>query len=428
MVEDLEMRRSVQHGASLLAACLVVGVMGSFASAGISVSPLKQEVTVRPGETVKFKITVSNNRRAESDPARTVRLEVMDVTVSQDGALSFHGPGSQRNSASNWVSLGAKALAVEPGQSRIVECSLTAPYSASGEYYSAIMVTLDDKGRAEKGVSVTYRIASGVFVTVAGRSFPREAKIARCEVLWPRAAAPTTQPTPGPSSRPSETPGAKVVVLLRNTGQARFDATGRISIVDARSRTVLTMPLTSQRPCVFGGDSRLFEAPVDRPLAVGQYTVKVDMDYQSGWAKAYHRLPLEITPQKADLLRAAHKEGQGAKDAPIQVAPEKISLSVPAGSFRSLKLTIKNKGEETIRCTAGLTSEGTRPGDVSWIALGLEEFELVKTSQKTLEIVTQVPSGTAPGLYTSVVVIRADNGGTNTQITVPLELAVKAEK
>ncbi len=423
------MHKPIQHGASLLAACLVLGVISSAASAGISVSPLKQEVTVKPGEAVKFKISVSNNKRREADTAQAIRLEVMDVTVSQGGALAFTERGRQKHSAGNWIALGATDITLEPGQSQGVECTVTAPYTASGEYYAAIMVTIkDSRGKTDKGVSVSYRIAAGVFVTVSGRSYPREAKIARCEVLWPRAAAPATQPTSGPTSRPSETPPVKVAVLLQNTGQARFDATGKISIADAQSRTVFTVPLTSKRPCVFGGDSRLFEAPLDRPLPVGQYTLKVEMDYQSGWTKAYHRLPMEITPDKAELLRAAHKEEQGPKNAPIQVAPEKLILSLPAGAFRSLKLTIENKGEETVRCAAGLTTEGNHPGDVSWITLGLKEFELAKASQKTLGIVIRVPSGAAAGLYTSVVVIHVDNGGTNTRITVPLELAVKTEK
>jgi hypothetical protein len=421
------MHKSVQHGASLLAACLVVGVMGSFASAGISVSPLKQDLTVRPGETVKFKITVSNSRRAQSDTARAVRLEVMDVTVSQGGALSFQGPGSQKHSASNWVSLEAKALTVEPGQSRIVECSLTAPYSASGEYYSAILVTLEDKGKTDKGVSVTYRIASGVFVTVAGRSFPREAKITRCEVTWPQPTAQT--PSTQPASQPAGPEPAKVSVVLQNTGQARFDATGRISIADSHSRTVFTAPLTTKRPCVFGGDSRLFEAPLDRPLGVGQYVVRVDMDYQSGWAKAHHRLPLEITPEKAELLSTAKKTAQQAGDLPVQVTPEKLSMAMTAGAFRSLKLAIKNNGEHALRCTANLVFEGDRPVGVSWVSVAPEEFELPKSGQKTLELVIRLPVGAAPGQHACTVLIEADQGGTDSMhIRVPVELDVKAEK
>ena len=421
------MHKSVQHGASLLAACLVVGVMGSSAPAGISVSPLKQEVTARPGETVKFKITVSNSRRAESDTARAVRLEVMDVTVSQDGALSFHGPGSQKNSASNWVSLEAKALTVEPGQSRIVEGSLTAPYAASGEYYSAVLVTLEDKGKTDKGVSVTYRIASGVFVTVTGRSFPREAKITRCEVTWP---PPTVQtPSTPPASPPAGPEPAKVSVVLQNTGQARFDATGRISIADSHSRTVFTAPLTTHRPCVFGGDSRLFEAPLDRPLGAGQYVVRVDMDYQSGWAKAHHRLPLEITPEKAELLKAAQKAAQQAGDLPVQVTPEKLAVTMPAGAFRSLKLALKNNSEDALRCTATRVFEGDRPVGVSWVSVAPEEFELSKSGQKTLELVIRVPVGAAPGQHACAVLIEADPGGTDSvHIRVPVELEVKAEK
>lgn len=428
------MHKPIQRGASLpapmrlgLAACLVMGVTGSLAWAGISVSPLKQELTVRPGKTVKFKIAVSNNRRKEWDRAQTVRFEVADVSVSEGGVLSFQEPGSQGNSASKWISLGAGELTLEPGQSRAVECTIKAPYSASGECYSAIMVTLEDTGKRDKGVSVTYRIASGVFVTVSGRSFPRKAKITRCEVTWPQPMAPASSTQPAP--QPAGPEPLKVSLVLQNTGQARFNATGKISIFDAHSRRVFTAPLTSKRPCVFGGDSRLFEASLDRPLAAGQYMVRVKMDYQSGWAKAYYRLPLEVTPEKIKLLSAAQKTARQAKEPPMQITPEKLSVTLPPGAFRSLKLALKNNSEDAVRCTARLRFEGDRPVDRSWVTVAPEEFELPKSGRKTLQLVIRVPVGAEAGQHTGTVFIETGQGASgHMDIRVPLELHVTEEK
>jgi hypothetical protein len=266
-----------------------------------------------------------------------------------------------------------------------------------------------------------------VFVTVTGRSFPREAKITRCEVTWPQ---PTVQtPSTQPASQPAGPESARVSIVLQNTGQARFDATGKISIADSHSRTVFTAPLTSKRPCVFGGDSRLFEAPLDRPLAVGQYVVRVEMDYQSGWAKAHHRLPLEITPEKAELLNVAKKTARQAGDLPVQVTPEKLSVATPAGAFRSLKLALKNNGEHALRCTAKLVFESDRPVDVSWVSVAPEEFQLSRSGQKTLELIIRLPVRAALGQHTCAVLIEAGQGDTDSmRIRVPVELDVKAEK
>ena len=229
------------------------------APAGIVVSPLKQEVLVKPGRSATFHLTISNNARSKWDKAQSVHLELMDFSVSQSGALAFAPAGSVGNSASKWITLGKSDLTLAPGKGERVVCTIKAPYSAAGEYYSAIMVTLGMKGRTKGGVTVGYRTASGVFVRVAGRTFSKQAKILRCEVLWPKPAAePTTQPTTTQPAEAAKTDPIKVVALLKNTGRARFHASGQARITDAKGRIVYRTPMTAKRPRVLAGDTRLF--------------------------------------------------------------------------------------------------------------------------------------------------------------------------
>jgi hypothetical protein len=415
------MTKPNMHGMSLAGLCLTLGLLAEAAAAGVSVAPLRQELTVKPGQTTTFQITVSNNRRGAADTTESVCLEMMDVAVAEDGALAFGQSGARKNSASRWITLKAAEVTLDPGRSQVVECRVTAPHSAAGEYYAAILATLRTQGRAENGVSISYRIASGVFVTVAGRSFPRQAKITQCAVVWPEAP-------PAATTRPADLEPAKVAVVLQNTGQARFDAGGKVSILDARSRTVFTAPLCSKRPCVFGGDSRRFEAALTPPLPAGRYVVNIEMDYQSGWARARHSLPLEITPEKAEWLKAARKAGSPGQPPPVRPVPEKLSARIPAGAFRCLTVAVRNGAEEPADGLATFVGQGDRPVDGSWVTVRDPEFTVGRGGQKTLELIVRVPAGATPGPYGGTLVIDVGrNAKSKVQIQVPVELHVDAK-
>jgi hypothetical protein len=417
--------------AALLAAGLLVGLLGSAAHAGVSVSPLKRELSIKPGETLKFTLTVANNKRDDTDVAQSVRIEVVDVAVSDDGGLSFPVAGSQKNSASSWIKLGATDLTLEPGKAQSLECVIRAPYVTSGEYYSAILVTLVSPGRSKEGVSVTYRLASGVFVTVEGRVRPKQAKVVQCDLVWPPSAeTPSGTAGAGADDPPVARPRPKISVVLQNTGEARFDAQGKVSIVDENGRTVLAAPLTSKRPCVFGGDRRLFEAPVDRPLRAGRYEAKVEMDYQSSWGKAHYRMPLNITSEQAAMLDVPLAV-QDTAPSLVQIGPEKLAVSAPAGAFRTLKLTLKNKSDRAVRCAAAVTPDvdGGDAGrgssdDVSWVTVGPEEQSLPGGGQKTFAVVVRVPADAAAGPHACAVTIRTDDGVAESITRVPLAMTV----
>ena len=122
------MSRSKTYCAAALAAgiTMVLGVQST--EAGIVVSPLKQEVDVKPGRTAEFHISIANSARNEWDqPAETVHLEVMDFSVSEGGGLTFQPAGTVKNSASKWITLDKSDLRLAPGQGEKVTCKLRAP-------------------------------------------------------------------------------------------------------------------------------------------------------------------------------------------------------------------------------------------------------------------------------------------------------------
>jgi hypothetical protein len=412
-------KSSIKIWASLFACLFVIGAADR-ARAGIAVSPLKQEITVRPGDTEKHTITIANNARGAGDVTQSVHLAIADVQVGEDGGITFKDAGAAQHSASKWVTLGETDLTLEPNQSKAVEFTVAAPQSAmAGEYYSAIMVTLGTKARDEKGVLIQYRTASGIFLTIPGRTFPRQAKITRCEMLWPPA------PVEG-AQAPVEPPQPKISLTLDNYGQARFDVAAKLALFDEKSRLVFAGPLNTKRPCVFGGDSRIFETPITKALPAGKYVARMTLDYQS-WAPLRQTLPIEILPEQAVIL-ATLKKHQPNEAIGLEVTPDKPAYSIPAGGSRTFALTAKNVVDLPVHCAVALFQSEGASAD-SFITLSTPDFIISKGSRKSIPVSIHISAGAKPGKYTSHITFEGAPGDLDpSTLLVPVEIEVQAER
>ena len=414
-------KSSTRIRAAFFAGLLIIGMAAPRAHAGIAVSPLKQEITVRPGETGKYTITIANNSRGAGDITQSVHLSVTDVQVSEDGAIIFKDPGTAQHSASKWITLSQNDLTLDPNHSQAIEFTVTPPqYAQAGEYYTAVMVTLGTKTRDEKGVLIQYRTASGIFLTIPGRTFPRQAKITRCEMLWPQAIPEGQQPA-------ADAPQPRISLTLQNFGQARFEATGKVALFDEKSRLVFAGPLNTKRPCVFGGDSRVFATPVTKALPPGKYTAKITLDYQSGWGFLHETLPLEITPEQATLLTALKKRQPGEAIG-LEVTPEKPAYAIPPGGSRTFALTAKNVVDLPVHCAIALFQTDDASAN-SWITLAAPECTISKGSRKSIPVSIHIPAGTKPGKYSSHITLEGAPGDLDpSTLLVPVEIEVQAER
>ena len=258
------------------------------ASAGIAVSPLKQEVTVKPGRTETFHITVGNRVRDGKGRPRAVRLEVMDFSACRKGALSFHKPGTGKHDAGRWIKLSQSRLILPPGKGKKIACEVSVPWTARGEYYSAIMVTPEVSDRPSKGVKIQHRIALGVFVTVPGRTYPKKARVMECSAAAPSAAA--------------EKPALTVAATIANEGRVLLVATGEVRIHDKAGRVWRKFPLKTRRERVLPGDLRDFRGSPSQPLPAGEYVAEVIFAYGSKWKKARAKVPSSLSPAQANAF------------------------------------------------------------------------------------------------------------------------------
>lgn len=409
----------------LLSLALLVNPQPLWAS--LAVAPLKQEISIRPGETAKITLRFIHQVRAAEVTPDVATLTLTDVSVSEAGSLIFKDPGTLKNSASPWITLPTKTVSVDPGKEDTVEIAIAPPLQTPpGEYYSAVKVDLGQVTRTEVGIQLKYQIVSGIFVTVLGQTLSKQAKIVGSDIRWPsQFAAPATQPA---TTQPAATAPPVVMVTLQNSGPARFTASGTVRIVDAESRRVLmTAVLVSGRPCVFGGDRRLFEAPITKPLPPGKYQAKITLDYESSWNRAYYTEVFEISPEQALMLAQVVKH-QADTTTGISIRPAKYSLAIPAGGSRSLGLALKSTTEIPVRCLVSGASTGAGDMD-SWFTIDPADSTLKNFGHKSVEIKIEVPHDAKPGPYTALVAIESHPEGSDLHRTeVPIEIQVKPER
>ena len=410
---------------SLLASTVLIG-LASTARAGVAVSPLKQEISLRPGESGKLTITLSDIARDGLAEPQNVHIDVTDVRVAEDGSLALPAASSQPDSASKWITLPEADLTINSGKSLPLEVTVTPPLNAPpGEYYSSVLVTLARKGKTDRGIIVQYRVASGIFLTVQGRLFPKQGKIKNSQFNWPAVSA--NQPAASPDTPPNDSKPT-LAVVLENVGRARFDGSGKVRVFDKDAHLVYGTALTSVRPCVFAGDSRLFEAVMSKPLPAGSYLARIEMDYQSGWSVAHTEIPLDVSPdQAASWARAiVHKIDDNSV---VESATDRIAATVFPGSSRNYAINLRNISDYPVHAVAGPTSEqNSLP--LSWLVIASDEFAIGKAGRRSVPIGLQIPTDAKPGTYSTRLIIQAGPQGLPMaqQLSIPIDLEVKAER
>jgi len=361
---------------------------------------------------------VANRARTRGAPPQSARLRVADFEVTERGAVLLKPPGTAADSAAAWITPTHAAVALQPNEAERIAFTVKAPHTAAGEYYAAVVVVLDTK-QTHGTLQVEYRIASGVFVTVQGRSFPKKAKVLRCEVGW--RGPDDVLPKSDAAERPV------ILAVLQNTGRARFEASGHVRISTAQGRTVFKAPMTTRRRRVLAGDTRLFQCPLAKALPCGLYTMRVEFDHQSGWAKARARVPLMITAEQEALLAKAAAAGTAATASgpPVEVEPKRLAAKVPAGTFRVLKVDLTNTGTDSLRCRATVADPSGSHNPASWFRLPTDTFTLATAGSTTLHLFIRVPEEAAGHHETTLILDFDTLGAAPSRIEVPIDLTVQ---
>lgn len=139
----------------------------------LTVSPVKKEITLRPGESLDFDITLINH--AEKD--QELLVYAMDFFIHPDGSYEFQEPGYYTYSCSRWLSISRERLVIpaRTQQQEIFRIQVP-PDAEPGGHFSVLFFQDATQPPPGMGVKPTYRIGSLILVTIPG-DIVRQAEI-----------------------------------------------------------------------------------------------------------------------------------------------------------------------------------------------------------------------------------------------------------
>ena len=410
----MQSRSSIIQQIAVVFVLIASSALSVDAIAGMAVSPLKQWVEVKPGEEAFFSVTVTNaNKGSETGPC-TIYADVVDFTVSPQGQLSFGQEYKHGRSAVPWISLDASESVLEPGQSKELKGKVSAPASADGDYWAAIMLTLGNSKNQKTNVHVILRTASGVFVRVARRNYIEQASITDVNVSLPRFAPEKDVPEESARQQASQEDktdrALKINALLKNDGLVAIEPNGKVFLYAGKSRRIGYIPLYASRRQILPGHTRWFTGVMPQPLAAGRYSVRVFFDSGSKYGRTRTR-DLEFSVSR-ELATQWAQNFKGDDGQILELNPRKIDLALNSGRFTVTKLLIANTGSGTVSVRCRMQNDQLQE---SWMKLDCSEFALAPNARRNIVCAVRIPTDAQPQDYNATIQIEVERSGLTSQ-------------
>lgn len=141
---------------------------------GFSVSPMKQNIVLNPGDSYRGTFTVSNPASSENDFDYAITISPFYVKDDADYTAVFD-EASDRTMISDWITLVSPAEGtIEPNSSDEIEFVINVPDDApAGGQYAAITVSsasTNDQTEGSTGIREQLAIAHTIFAEIAGNT------------------------------------------------------------------------------------------------------------------------------------------------------------------------------------------------------------------------------------------------------------------
>jgi len=400
---------------------VALSMFSTDAIAGMAVSPLQQWVEVKPGKQAFFSVTVTNTNRGPQTRPCTVNVSAVDFTVSPQGGISFSEDHKHSRSAVEWISFDAGEFVLQPGQSKELKAKVSAPASADGDYWAAIMVKLGNPRDSKGGVAVRLQTASGVFVHVARRKY-----IERGTVIDANVVIPEFDPEQGlteesawsqTSQEVQKQQALKINAELENEGLVSFIANGKAFLYSGNWRRVASIPLHTSRRRIFPGHTRCFTGVMSQPLPADQYKLRVFFDSDSKYGR---KITKDMEFSISDEL--ARQWAENFTDSDIQtldIEPQELKLALTPGRFTAARLLVTNQGISTVSIRCSSETDELPEG---WLELKSAEFTLGPNMRRNMVCSVRIPTDAQPGQYYGTIDVEVERSGLTVQGKSNIEL------
>jgi hypothetical protein len=221
------------------------------AGVGITVTPGKIEVSMKPGGIVNVPVTVRN---PDDAPAHIV-ITIGDFTI--DDAGSYHYGKPAPGSLGTWVALRPREFDIAPDSFQQVQLTLLVPAREMSGEYAGVLFFQTRAPRVHGGMAFSARYADKVYATVEGTA-KRDGIV---EHIGTDVDAQGTE---------------HYTVLFRNTGNMHEYLNGRVDVM-RDGKVVETIPFRKNVLVERGGERTL--EVTSAKLAPAAYDVVAIIDY-----------------------------------------------------------------------------------------------------------------------------------------------------
>lgn len=136
-----------------------------------TLTPMSQDIALKPGETYTGHITVVNPVDATSDFSYKVSVSPFNM-VGEDYTVDL-ATEYNRSMMTKWISIAEPTGTIKPNESKEVEFKITVPKDApAGGQYAALGVTSNNDVETGNGLSVqnVFEMASVIYASVSGKT------------------------------------------------------------------------------------------------------------------------------------------------------------------------------------------------------------------------------------------------------------------
>ena len=411
----------------IIAAGLCIGAGSAFG--GIAVSPMQQWVTVKPGQESSFVVTVTSTLREAQSSSQTLAVEAVDFEIAPEGGISFGKEFSHSRSALKLISVGEGdgQFVLEPGQSRQIKAKVSAPLSADGDYWGAILVRIANPQKDAKGITVNLQTASGIFIHVPRKNSTERGCVIRTDVNMPNIAAATANQ----NGEESEEAGLRVTAELKNEGVVTFLGEGQAYLYTDKMKRCASMPMHASRRQIFPGQSRIFAGVLKDAVSAGSYKMRVafnavsqnnDSDSGGQGRTIIKDLDFTISPEVA---RQWSEKIGADKPEQLKVRPEEIKLTAAAGRFTSVSVLVENAGISTVKVKSLFGQSPIK----NWFSSESDITTFGPNMKRNIVFSLSIPKDTESGQYSGTLVLEIQRSGVDgkdaiKEMTVPISIKV----
>lgn len=237
--------------------CILSFSVSTYATFGVSPMLIRANI---PAQGYTFSIKVSNG---STSPTKFV-ITPTGLKIDPMGAIGAKESKMDLESAANIFIPDAGEFILPAGEQKNINIKVTPPPNAQGGIYGTILVTEMPPETEGANVVNVGRIAVGVLLTLPGPS-TKSGEVTSINVSQKK------------SGEPVEIKG-----MFKDTGNIHFDVTGRAIIEDKSGKQLAQLSLGKHLVIPPGGD-RLFSGNwQSEGLAVGDYTVRAEMQIEDG--------------------------------------------------------------------------------------------------------------------------------------------------